>query len=148
MKLSLSIVTLALLTGATGAHAQRALVMGDGNELCATWIKESASARNGVASTKYIGMAAWVSGYLSGVNSTYATLAAPDPEDLLLESRVTPQEILEKIGDYCAANPGATLFRAGDALVVSLQNRLLRREFLQRHYPRDTAPPARAPNKR
>lgn len=115
------------------AHAQRALVMGDGNQPCSLWIKESASAHAGTLSVNYIGMAAWVTGFLSGVNSTYALLAAPDPEDLLLESKVTPQEIMQQIGVFCAANPRSTLFHATDALVTTLQNRLLQRQFLERH---------------
>lgn len=115
------------------AHAQRALVIGDGNQPCSLWTKESASARAGILSMHYIGMAAWVTGFLSGVNSTYALLAAPDPEDLLLESKVTPKKMMQQIDAFCIANPKSTLFHATDALVTSLQNHLLRRQFLEKH---------------
>lgn len=132
MRSSFFAVLLALLC-LVPARGQRALVMGDGNRACSLWMKENASAQAGTLSVAYVGMAAWVSGFLSGVNSTYALLAAPDPEDLLLESKVRPEEVLQQITAFCAAHPKGTLFHAADALVTTLQNRLLRREFLERH---------------
>jgi hypothetical protein len=109
----------------TEVDAQQFLVMGAGNTRCEAWTNERRAGGDSAEAVPNSNLASWVSGFLSGVNSTYATLAAPEREDILLESEVKPEEIWAYIDRFCKESPSATLFQATNALGNDLQTRLL-----------------------
>jgi len=108
-----SIVAAALLVLAQGSPT--VTIVGIGNRSCGAWTN-AAQIRTVEATFERREFSGWLTGYLSGVNSTSELRGIASAEDA--------QGYLAWVDDYCAKHPLDTVYRA----VASLVNELISRE--------------------